>query len=222
MEDILLLNASTEDAPIRNFQRELPARVYVVSPDADNFSSEKISLDSYAGFVISGSSHSVLDDMEWIDEMESLVQRCVKKNVPILGVCWGHQLIASALGGTVERGDHRELGYVDVSVESESEILEGIRDGFEAFASHTDYVTELPDDADMIAGNSNAIQGFRYGSAYGVQFHPEVDYRTAKELVETYREEETVPENPNLSLESWALSEESTDVLRNFVYNIVK
>jgi GMP synthase (glutamine-hydrolysing) len=221
MEDILLLNASTEDSAVRNFRRELPACVHVVSPETDNFSSEMISLDSYEGFVISGSSHSVLDDMRWIDKMESLVQRCVRKNVPILGVCWGHQLIASALGGTVERGERRELGYVDVSVESGSEILEGIRDGFEAFASHTDYVTELPDDADMIAGNSNAIQGFRYGSAYGVQFHPEVDYRTAKELVETYREEETVPENPNLSLESWALSVESTDVLRNFVYNIV-
>jgi GMP synthase (glutamine-hydrolysing) len=104
--------------------------------------------------------------------------------MPILGVCWGHQLLAQVLGGTVKGGSY-ELGYVQVEQEEPDPIWEGLPNPFTVFATHSDHVVALPPGATLLASNETGVQAFRRGSAYAVQFHPEYDLRTAKAMIDS-------------------------------------
>lgn len=218
MEHVLLVRASFEAETVRNFRREVPADVTVVRPNQNRAAVSDVTLSSYDGVIVSGSAASVNDDVPWIDDVGRLVRTAVDLEVPVLGVCWGHQLVAASLGGVVEQRPERELGYVTVRRVEDHPLFHGIDTSFTAFQSHTDYVTRLPVGATLLAESDAAVQSFAYETAMGVQFHPEVDYRTATSLVNRYRDERTTPTEPDMSLRSWALAEEASDVLRNFVY----
>lgn len=220
MRQIALLRASHSKASTRNFRREMPAHIETVSMHDTSFRASGFAPQTYDGIVITGSSSSVLDGDEWIDEARATVRTAVEEHdLPTLGVCWGAQLLADALGGTVERGTKRELGFRTVErTDNTHPAFHGIEDEFTAFQSHTDYVTQIPDNAELLARTDDSKQAFSYKSSLGVQFHPEVDYRTTTELVDTYKETDTVPAEQDNSVHSWALAEEAGDVLRNFVY----
>jgi GMP synthase (glutamine-hydrolysing) len=223
MKDIALLRASYSNVSSRNFSRELPANICSIDIQSESFQPEEFNSATYDAIIISGSKASVLDQKEWIKQAEKVVTEAVEEHsTPTLGVCWGNQLLAQAFGGTVETKKKRELGFTTVNrTENEHPIFHGIEDKFTAFQSHTDYVTEIPPSARLLAENSEAKQAFTYQSAVGVQFHPEVDYRTATDLINKYKDKKTVPQEPDSSVESWALSRESSDVLRNFLNQVV-
>lgn len=175
---LALLNASQGDEAIpdtnRNFRRELDADLseFVISngqlpPDFD-----------FDGVVITGSAASAYWDEPWIHEARAWVREAHERGLPILGVCFGHQLLATALGGTVEDMGRYEIGYNDVE-HVDSPLFEGIDERFTVFTTHGDAVTELPEGADRIAGNDYGIHGFRVGHSFGVQFHPEYDMDSA-------------------------------------------
>lgn len=219
MKNIALLDGSHSQTPLRNFRREVPADIERI----DLQEAEVDSLDGYDGAIIAGSSSSVIDDKEWIEQAGQLVEEAVnQRSLPVLGVCWGSQLLAHVNGGTVERGSVRELGYKNVNqTDVKHPIFKGIEDDFTAFQSHGDYITEIPSEAELLAENDQANQAFSYKSSVGVQFHPEVDYTTAEYLVNKYKNENTT-ENPSCSMKDWAKSEQTSDVLRNFVYEMVR
>ena len=219
MKNLALLDGSHSKAPLRNFRREVPAnieRIDLQEAEVDN-------LDGYDGAIIAGSSSSVLDDEEWIRQAGQLVEEAVNQlSLPVLGVCWGSQLLAHVNGGTVERGSVRELGYRTVNQTNiKHSIFKGIEDNFTAFQSHGDYITDIPSEAELLAENNQANQAFSYKSSVGVQFHPEVDYTAAENLVSKYKNENTT-ENPSYSIDEWARSEQTSDILRNFVYEMVR
>ena len=173
---VALVNASYDDSnTVRNFRRELDADVTVhdartgALPDAG----------AYDGLVVTGSRASVYWDEPWIDDVRAWAREAVETDTPALGVCWGHQLLADAVGGTVEPMGEYELGYRTVR-HSGAALFEGVPESFTVFTTHSDAVTELPAGAERIAENDRGVQGFRYGDVYGVQFHPEYDRRTAE------------------------------------------
>ena len=102
--------------------------------------------------------------------------------MPVFGVCFGHQIVADALGGTVEDMGEYELGYHAVERTAASPLFDGLDDEFVAFCTHHDEVTELPPGAELIARNDWAVQGFSRGNAFGVQFHPEYDRATSERV----------------------------------------
>ncbi len=187
---VALLDASLGDTHVqRNFTRELKARLSIVRvsqgeqplpwPDADTPRTEW----PYDAVVISGSQSSVYDDRSWIASVERYVQRALEATAPVLGVCWGHQLLAQTLGGTVENRGQYELGYVTVDQTADDPIWQDVPHPFTVFATHSDAVVQLPGEAKLLAQNEAGIQAFRQGSAVGVQFHPEYDRRCAKDMV---------------------------------------
>lgn len=175
---LALLNASTADAAIpstnRNFRRELDADLAEFRVPSGQLPA---SFD-FDGVVVTGSAASAYWDEQWIHDARTWIQEAHERGLPILGVCFGHQLLASALGGTVAEMDEFEIGYREVS-HGNSPLFSGIEDRFTVFTTHGDRVVELPEGGERIAENEYGIHGFRVGHAFGVQFHPEYDMETA-------------------------------------------
>jgi GMP synthase (glutamine-hydrolysing) len=156
--------------------RILPESDYHVYADDTDIPS----LDDYDGVVVSGSTASVYDDSHpWIAEQCALVEECVEREIPVLGVCFGHQLVNWALGGDVV-GDTRRATFVEMEILEEDEVLEGI--GPVVPVLHADLVTE-PGEGMVATARTDYSDYFctRHESApvWTVQFHPEFTERVA-------------------------------------------
>jgi GMP synthase (glutamine-hydrolysing) len=176
---VALLDASDATHTPRNFRRELDADLV----EFDAASGDLPETVEFDAAVVTGSRSSVYDDEAWIDALEAWVRDADERNLPMLGVCYGHQLLASALDGTVEGMGEYEIGYRTVEHRG-GRLFDGIDSPFTVFTTHSDAVVELPEEATVTAENDYGIHGFRRGAAFGVQFHPEYDRRTAREVTE--------------------------------------
>lgn len=174
---IALLNAAHDgEDNRRNFRRELDADLV----EYDVTERELPETFAFDGCLVTGSRASVYWDEPWIRDLESWVDDAVDRGLPFLGVCFGHQLLAHALGGTVESMDEYEIGYRTVEHDGESELLAGVSESFTVFTTHSDHVAELPPGATQFAANDYGVHGFRKENVFSVQFHPEYDPETAE------------------------------------------
>jgi len=133
---------------------------------------------SASAFVITGSSSSVTERAPWMLRAEQLVRVAVAARVPVLGLCFGHQLIATALGGEVVKNPKcREIGTVRLDRVADDPIFARLPRSFPVNATHVDAVVRLPPGAEVIATTAkDAASAFRVGPrVHGVQFHPEFD-----------------------------------------------
>ena len=141
-------------------------------------------LSAVSAFVLTGSSATVPDRLPWMRRTEDYLRAAASahggRGTPMLGLCFGHQILAQALGGEVVKNPRgREIGTVTVhrTAGALDPWLEGVPASFLANASHIDTVARLPPDARRLGTTSlddNAI--FAVGeSVRGVQFHPEFD-----------------------------------------------
>ncbi len=108
----------------------------------------------------------------------ALLAAAVDADVPVLGVCLGHQLLALALGARLHRRSAREVGFAPVRVVADDPVLRalgGVGSEPTVLHWHSDEV-DLPQGATLLASSDvTQVQAFRAGSALGVQFHPELD-----------------------------------------------
>ena len=174
---LALLNTAYEGFDTRrNFRRELDADL-VEYDVTDGDLPETFDFD---GFVVTGSRASVYWDEQWIDDLRAWVTAALARELPALGVCFGHQLLADTLGGEVEDMCEYELGYRRVQRTGESVLLDGLPDEFTIFETHSDRVVTPPEDATVVAENEYGIQALETDCVYSVQFHPEYDTESAR------------------------------------------
>ncbi|WP_302082764.1 type 1 glutamine amidotransferase [Salinibaculum rarum] len=176
---IALLNAAHDGADTRrNFRRELDADLVEFHCPAGELP-ETFQFDAC---VVTGSRASVYWDEPWIGELKSYVGDAIDMGMPMLGVCYGHQLLADVLGGSVEDMGEYEIGYRTVEHDGENTLLDGVDEDFTVFTTHSDRVAEAPPGAEVFARNEYGIHGFRKDSVFAVQFHPEYDTATAEDV----------------------------------------
>lgn len=133
----------------------------------------------FSGVVLTGSHAMVSERAPWSEALVPWLQEAVRAGTPLLGICYGHQLLAHALGGEVtHHPDGVEIGTVTVerhAASAEDPLLGGLPQRFAVQAVHWQSVRSLPTEAVLLASSAHeAHHAFRVGErAWGVQFHPE-------------------------------------------------
>ncbi|HEX6240590.1 MAG TPA: glutamine amidotransferase [Polyangiales bacterium] len=148
----------------------------------------------YRGIVVSGSWSMVTDHEPWSDQSGAYLRSAAAHAVPILGVCYGHQLLADAFGGQVgynPRGRHAGTARVLTTPAVETDALFGpLPRQLVVQVSHSQSVLALPPGAVLLAhAEGDPNQAFRLGErTWGVQFHPEFDHEVSRRYIELRRE----------------------------------
>ena len=165
--------------------------VYSEIKNYNKITAEEIKENGYKGIIFTGGPNSVYnpDSPHFSKDILSL-------GIPILGICYGHQLLAYLAGGTIASSDNNSEYGKTILFIKESTLLKGIKEESVCWMSHTDYVKELPKGFKITAYTNNcscAAMEDVSRNLYGVQFHPEVTH-----------------------------TEYGQQVLRNFIFNICK
>lgn len=140
--------------------------------------SELPPLTGFDAVIVTGSAASVTERAPWMQSAERRLAECVRASVPVLGVCFGHQLLAQALGGEVQRNPlGREIGSVRLELSAEDSVLAADERAYVVNMTHVDAVVRLPPGAALLGRTAlDPYAALRFGPrAWGVQFHPEMD-----------------------------------------------
>lgn len=193
MKNILLLKSGSTSAPVRvalgDYDRWFAAalgdcKLSVV----DAHLGERLPADvrAFDGVLITGSPHSVLDRAPWMERVAEYAREAAERHVAVLGVCFGHQLLAHAFGGKVARSPFgREIGTVTCTLTAAGRLdplFAGIPSSFAVQTTHEDVVAVAPPGSELLATNAfTSSQAFRIGARVrAVQFHPEVTAATMR------------------------------------------
>jgi GMP synthase (glutamine-hydrolysing) len=166
----------------------------------DGFDIEKVNIwknripkdpTQYSAIVILGGPMSVYENSDFIKDQINLTQIAGKKEIPLLGICLGSQIIAKSSGGTVFRGPTKEIGWHEIMIESSGR--EDLFSGFPNFRPtvfqwHGDTYS-LPKAARILARSDIYPQAFSIGSLVGIQFHLEVTKKMIQSWLRNYKSE---------------------------------
>ena len=129
-------------------------------------------------YLITGSSYSVYDTENWINDLKEFIRQINKENKKLIGICFGHQIIAEALGGQVKKSDKGwGIGLMESKVLQHKNWMEPDRSYFYLLVTHQDQVISLPEEAVLIATNEFCINfGFMIKDhILTFQGHPEYE-----------------------------------------------
>ncbi|MCA9295961.1 MAG: type 1 glutamine amidotransferase [Phycisphaerales bacterium] len=146
-------------------------------------------LNDVDGIISMGGPQALRDHPDFLDAECALIREAHEREMPVLGICLGCQILAHALGGTVDRMDANiELGFHDVELNNfgrEDALFTGIPWTTKQFAWHRDEVKELPAGAKLLASSRDCkVQAWTAGlRTYGIQYHPEIYPETAEDWI---------------------------------------
>lgn len=135
--------------------------------------------DGFAGAIVSGSAAMVTDLLEWSERSAAWLRDAAHAGFPLLGICYGHQLLTHALGGEVaDNPEGRYMGTYEVELHAaaaEDPLFAGLPQRFPAQVTHVQVARRLPDEAVALAQSGHdPFHAFRWRErTWGVQFHPE-------------------------------------------------
>ncbi|HLR82068.1 MAG TPA: gamma-glutamyl-gamma-aminobutyrate hydrolase family protein [Paenalcaligenes sp.] len=136
------------------------------------FEGESIDLDHHEddGFIVTGSPHGVYDDLPWIQPLKEQLREIANRGLPLLGICFGHQIMAAAFGGEVKKS-HKGWGIGIQHYEFDTPELAAD----DVLVYHQDQVVKAPAQAQVIGGSEHCpIGALQYPfAARSIQFHPE-------------------------------------------------
>ena len=177
----------------------------------------------FSGVILTGSHDMVTDNHAWIESTANWLKKSVVGIIPVFGICFGHQLLAQALGGAVDyNADGMEIGTFQLQqVESVSsnELFEGINFPLHVIMSHSQSIEKLPQGAINLAKTERCEIAAFYVPPFtwGVQFHPEFDESIVKFYIERASKQlKREGQNPEELWKNATDTPESTKILRHF------
>lgn len=182
---------------------------------------------AYSGAIIAGSPFMVTDKLPWSESLAAWLREAMDAALPLLAVCYGHQLLAHALGGTVDYHPYgMELGTKQVQMNAAASaypLLAPFPPVFAANLSHSQTVALVPPGGKVLASSSHdPHQIIAYGDhALSVQFHPEFDGAIMRAFIEREALDGSITREAASRLEKDVTdTPEALDILRNFVKRI--
>ena len=191
-------------------------------------------LEQYAGVISLGAHAGVLEEEKhpWMSRERAIMQWALETETPLLGLCFGSQLLASAAGGRIYKAETGEFAWTKVNMLPEAAhdpVLGVLGETADAFQFHYDSF-DLPKDAVLLGESDGTIEAFRVGSsAWATQFHPEVGLSQQLAWLSTYRGaflregidiDEQIAKSHELAAsyrkQAWALSEAFAQQVLNF------
>jgi len=187
-----------------------------------NAKHERLPNKEYSLVVILGAPESANDSLPYLLEEQRLIKTSVQKNIPVLGICLGSQLIAKTFGGKVYSGQKKEIGfYRDLIPEANSSLFSGFDNPFTVFHWHSE-TFDLPKGATRLVRSKNyPNQAFQYQSAVGLQFHLEVNYEMVNLWLD--KTEEKLMEIPYIDPEKIRIDiDENISIVKTNMKNFYK
>ena len=143
---------------------------------------------SIKGIILSGGPLNVYEINRY-----SFDKKIIKNGIPVLGICFGHQILSKINGGKVKQSKHREFGLVNINKKKDSLLTKNLfknKKKIKVWMSHADQVSKLPKNFNIVASSQNskfAIVENKLKKFYGVQFHPEVTHtENGKKLISNF------------------------------------
>jgi len=170
-----LLDRARQDLQYQAYsviRREMPASIH----DCD-------------GWLITGSRHGVYEGLDWMLELQAFIRELERASVPLVGICFGHQIIAQALGGEVVKSDKGwSVGLHSYQIDVAHEWMGDAPEQVGIYTFHQDQVVEIPPTAKVFCSSDFCpYAGFSYGeSIITIQAHPEFEEVYEIELLNLY------------------------------------
>lgn len=178
------------------------------------------SLDGYSALIILGgpmNCDQFASNPNLLTEVE-IIREAIDRDISVLGICLGAQLLAKALGGSVSRNASREVGWYDVEL-TEAGFADPVLSTFagvqQVFQWHEDGIELPPDTVRLATSAASRVQAFRYGEhAYGFQFHLEVNYSLIERWLTVPANQETLRQEVG-RVDPDAIRQQSLKSIRN-------
>jgi len=162
----------------------------------DNFESAiSFETNKVAGVIITGSHDNVTDDKNWMKNLSDLIRQIYMTNIPMLGICFGHQILAYTFGGKVDYNSKGiETGTISINLNkcvNKDKLLKNFPNVFKGHVSHKQTITLLPENATVLGSSkieSSQIVCFKHDQIWGVQFHPEFNAEITKLYTEAQKD----------------------------------
>lgn len=194
---IAIIETGVPPAPLKERHGDYPTMMaQMLAPFAPNLSFFAVKaqdgeplppVDAFDGLLITGSPAGVYEDHDWIGPLEKLVRDTAKAGKPQVGICFGHQLMAQAFGGKVEKSDKGwGVGVHKYAVKDRAEWMAPESNRIACAVSHQDQVVEAPKGARVLAGSDFCPLGalsYAEGPAISFQMHPEFAHDYATDLL---------------------------------------
>ncbi|MRI31765.1 GMP synthase [Endozoicomonas sp. OPT23] len=179
--------------------------------------------DECDGWLISGSRHGANDDFEWISALEDFIRQLHKEGRKLVGICFGHQVMAQALGGKVVESDKGwGVGMSENSLLRYKAWMDKGIGEFNLLVSHKDQVVELPESTEILAASDFCpYYMLQYGENFmSVQGHPEFSKEYSAALMDSRRD--SIPEKVlNMGMES-LIQKPDSDLLGKWIIQFLK
>jgi GMP synthase (glutamine-hydrolysing) len=183
---ILVVDCYVDGDGVANYRRIIQDRPLEFWRPADT--PRLPNVQDFSGLLITGSAACVTAPEPWMDSAVDLILDAKVAGVPILAICFGHQILAHAMfgSGTVRKSATPEVGWVQINQTTEADpIFDGIDPSFTTFMSHFDEVQVRPGMTVLATTERCEVAAYRVDNLpiWGFQFHAEMDQREAEELV---------------------------------------
>jgi GMP synthase-like glutamine amidotransferase len=185
MKPVLIVDCYVDGDGAENYRRLLPTKTMAVWRAIEE--SRPLDVSEFAAIMITGSAACVTAPEAWMGPLASVLREAGDQNLPIFGICFGHQMIAYALFGSqaVRKSGTPELGWSQIEVMHSDAIFETLESGFNTFLSHFDEVVAQPGMMVLARSERCGVQSYRVEGRpiWGVQFHAEIEQAEAERLL---------------------------------------